>query len=77
MAYDPTCIRTATCSLQLIHLQVCPVAADFEVESEEELSVVAGDEVAVIGKEDDGWIQVSRARDGKKGLVPVSYLSTS
>lgn len=56
---------------------MCGLHADFEALSEEELSVVAGDEVTVIGKEDDGWIHVARARDGKEGLVPVSYLSTS
>ncbi|CAL8466324.1 g5860 [Coccomyxa elongata] len=53
------------------------IICDFEAESEEELSIVAGDEVTVIGKEDDGWIHVARARDGKEGLLPVSYLSTS
>ncbi|BDA51322.1 probable glycine-rich domain-containing protein 1 at N-terminal half [Coccomyxa sp. Obi] len=53
------------------------VICDFEAESEEELSVVAGDEVAVIGKEDNGWIHIARAKDGKEGLVPVSYLSSS
>ncbi|KAK9919131.1 hypothetical protein WJX75_009619 [Coccomyxa subellipsoidea] len=47
----------------------------FEAEAEDELSVVPGDEVTV-HVEIEGWVQVTRARDGQKGLVPASYLST-
>lgn len=48
-------------------------AAGFEAETEDELSVVPGDEVTV-QVEVEGWVQITRGRDGKKGLVPASYL---
>lgn len=48
-------------------------AAGFEAETEDELSVVPGDEVTV-QVEVEGWVQITRDRDGKKGLVPASYL---
>ena len=50
--------------------------AGFEAETEDELSVVPGDEVTV-QVEVEGWVQVTRDRDGKKGLVPASYLQPS
>lgn len=50
--------------------------AGFDAEAEDELSVVPGDEVTV-HVEIEGWVQVTRARDGQKGLVPASYLNTA
>lgn len=51
---------------------LCPCAG-FDAEAEDELSVTAGDEVTV-HVEIEGWVQVTRARDGQKGLVPASYV---
>ncbi|CAL8471398.1 g10940 [Coccomyxa elongata] len=48
----------------------------FDAEAEDELSVVPGEEVTV-HVEIEGWVQVTRARDGQKGLVPASYLNTA
>ncbi len=47
--------------------------AGFQAESEEELSVAPGEEVTVHA-EVEGWLQVTRARDGVRGLVPASYV---
>ena len=51
------------------------MCAGFDAEAEDELSVAAGDEVTV-HVEIEGWVQVTRSRDGQKGLVPASYLAT-
>jgi hypothetical protein len=58
----------------VVELMLC--CAGFDAEAEDELSVAAGDEVTV-HVEIEGWVQVTRARDGQKGLVPASYLATS
>ncbi len=47
--------------------------AGFEAETEDEVSVAVGEEVTVHA-EVEGWLQVTRARDGRKGLVPASYI---
>lgn len=57
-------------------LSVANTAAGFEAETEDELSVDPGDEVTV-QVEVEGWVQITRERDGKKGLVPASYLQTA
>ena len=49
------------------------VSFAFEAENDDELSVVAGDAVRVVG-EVDGWVHAVRVADGKKGLVPASYV---
>jgi hypothetical protein len=47
--------------------------AGFEAETEDELTVMPGDEVTVqVAVE--GWVQITRNNDGQKGLVPASYL---
>jgi len=43
-------------------------------EADDELSVAAGDGV-VIQAEIDGWYQVTRVSDGRRGLVPASYVT--
>lgn len=73
------CCRWISCLSELWRLPACSewlvACAGFEAEAEDELSVVPGDEVTV-HVEIEGWVQVTRARDGQKGLVPASYLST-
>ncbi|KAK9807563.1 hypothetical protein WJX72_002624 [[Myrmecia] bisecta] len=46
----------------------------FDAEAEEELTVNVLDEV-VVHAEVDGWYQVTRVRDGQRGLVPASYVN--
>ena len=43
-------------------------------EADDELTVTAGDGV-VIQAEIDGWYQVTRTSDGRRGLVPASYVN--
>ena len=50
--------------------------AGFEGETEDELTVFPGDEVTV-QVEVEGWVQITRDKDGQKGLVPASYLEHS
>lgn len=45
----------------------------FEAESEEEVTVVPGDEV-IVHVEVEGWFQVTRVIDQTRGLVPASYV---
>ena len=47
-----------------------------EAEGEDELSVALGEEVTVHA-EVEGWVQVTRARDGVRGLVPASYVGAA
>jgi len=51
-------------------------AAGFEAETQDELTVFPGDAVTV-QVEVEGWVQITRDEDGKKGLVPASYLEQS
>ena len=51
-------------------------AAGFEAETEDELTVSPGDAVTV-QVEVEGWVQITRDKDGQKGLVPASYLEQS
>ena len=53
-----------------------PCCAGFEAETEDEVSVALGEEVTV-HVEVEGWVQVTRARDGRKGLVPASYIGAA
>ena len=46
----------------------------FKAEGDDELSVATGEEVTVQA-EIEGWVQVVRARDGARGLVPATYIS--
>lgn len=48
-------------------------AAGFDAESEEEVTVVPGDEV-IVHVEVEGWFQVTRVSDQSRGLVPASYV---
>ena len=47
--------------------------AGFDAESEEEVTVVPGDEV-IVHVEVEGWFQVTRVSDQTRGLVPASYV---
>lgn len=47
--------------------------AGFDAESEEEVTVVPGDEV-IVHVEVEGWFQVTRVSDQSRGLVPASYV---
>ena len=48
--------------------------AAFVAEADDELTVTPGDSV-VIQAEIDGWYQVTRVSDGRRGLVPASYVN--
>jgi hypothetical protein len=50
--------------------------AAFVAEADDELSVAPGDSV-VVQAEIDGWYQVTRVSDGKRGLVPASYVTAT
>lgn len=60
------CMGTNACALSWS-------PAGFEAETEDELTVMPGDEVTV-QVEVEGWMQITRNKDGQKGLVPASYL---
>ena len=52
------------------------VAAGFEAESEEEVTVSVGDEI-IVHLEVEGWFQITRVADQTRGLVPVSYVQVN
>ena len=58
-------------------LTVCHICcAEFVAETDDELTVKPGDAV-VVQAEVDGWYQVTRASDGRRGLIPASYATTN
>ena len=50
--------------------------AEFVAETDDELTVTPGDAV-VVQAEVDGWYQVTRVSDGRRGLIPASYATTN
>ncbi|EHK50110.1 hypothetical protein TRIATDRAFT_171870, partial [Trichoderma atroviride IMI 206040] len=51
---------------------------DFMAQGEDEVTVAAGDEVAIIDDtRSEDWWQVRRLRNGKQGVVPSSYVEFS
>lgn len=54
----------------------CFAVAEFEAESEEEVSVSVGDEI-IVHIEVEGWFQITRVADHTRGLVPASYVQVS
>lgn len=50
--------------------------AEFAAETDDELSVAPGDAI-VIQAEVDGWFQVTRTSDGRRGLIPASYANAT
>lgn len=50
--------------------------AEFEAESEEEVSVSVGDEI-IVHIEVEGWFQITRVADQTRGLVPASYVQVN
>lgn len=57
-------------------LNVSVRCAEFVAETDDELSVVPGDAI-VIQAEVDGWYQVTRVSDGRRGLIPASYAANT
>ncbi|KAL7964719.1 hypothetical protein HDV63DRAFT_389505 [Trichoderma sp. SZMC 28014] len=54
------------------------VLYDFMAQGEDEVTVAAGDEVAIIDDtRSEDWWQVRRLRNGKEGVVPSSYVEFS
>lgn len=54
------------------------VLYDFMAQGEDEVTVAAGDEVAIIDdSRSEDWWQVRRLKNGKEGVVPSSYIEFS
>ena len=66
-------VATVACP-QLMRLRL-PYAG-FEAESEEEVSVIPGDEI-IVHLEVEGWFQITRFADQTRGLVPASYVQVT
>eukprot|EP00039_Didymoeca_costata_P006504 m.90916 g.90916 ORF g.90916 m.90916 type:complete len:993 (+) comp13281_c0_seq2:235-3213(+) len=47
---------------------------DYDATCDEELTIKAGDLLALVESNDDGWSIAMRASDGAQGLVPTEYL---
>ena len=51
---------------------------DFMAQSEDEVTVAAGDEVMIVDDtKSDEWWQVRRLKNGKEGVVPSSYIEVT
>jgi hypothetical protein len=58
--------------------KVGKILYDFEASRDDEVSVSVGDEVSIIDDtKDDDWWHVQRIDNGKKGVVPSSYVKVS
>jgi hypothetical protein len=58
--------------------KVGKILYDFEAGGDDEVSVSVGDEVSIIdGTKNNDWLYVQRMDNGKKGVVPSSYVKVS
>ncbi|KAJ3255717.1 hypothetical protein HK103_006084 [Boothiomyces macroporosus] len=64
-------------AMQLVKSQLPTFIAkyDYEAAESDELSIVEGDFLQVIGTIDENWVQAVNFSSRKTGLVPLSYIS--